>query len=157
VLALAWRDDGKVFAAGGTDHAIYLWGTVNPARPPRILNGHVEQVGHLGFSHGGDLLLSSSSASTRRLSDPTTRAQLVEMPGCSMCQFGPDDQDLENGWQVATGRECRTFHGYRHLHRVAISPGGRLMASSNAYYGVQLWDLAATSEGEKELATVPAG
>jgi WD40 repeat protein/Tfp pilus assembly protein PilF len=156
VSALAWRSDGKVFATGCTDHAIYLWDTVNPAQPLRILKGHVEAVDHLGFSHGGDLLLSAGSDSTIRLWDPMTGQQLVKMPGGSYCQFGPDDQGLDHGWQVATGRECRTFHGSKVLHRVAISAGGRLMASAGDNC-VKLWDLAATREGDKELAILPAG
>src|SRR5262249_51163610 len=70
--------------------------------------------------------------------------------------FGPDDQRLEDGWQVATGRECRTFRGPKKPSRIAISPSGRLMASVHEE-GVQLWDLAATREGDKLLATLPVG
>src|SRR5262249_5154515 len=64
VSTLAWRSDGKVFATGCDDHDIYLWDLAKPAQPLRILKGHLGVVDHLGFSHGGDLLLSASLDST---------------------------------------------------------------------------------------------
>src|SRR5262249_23763807 len=96
--------------------------------------------------------------STDRLWDPMTGQQLLSKPGGVYREqlFAPDDQKLNDGWQVATGRECRTFHGPEDLKWVAISPAGRLMASASAG-GAQLWDLAATSEGDKEVATLPVG
>jgi serine/threonine protein kinase/WD40 repeat protein/Tfp pilus assembly protein PilF len=156
VNTLAWRSDGKVFATGCADHTIYLWDVANPAQPLRTLKGHVRAVVGVGFSHGGDLLVSDSLDSTNRLWDPMTEQQLFSIPGGLCCQFGPDDRELDHGWQVATGRECRTFHGPTELRWVAISPGGRLMASGGVG-DVRLWDLAATREGDKELATLPVG
>ena len=80
----------------------------------------------------------------------------LSKPEDLLCEFGPDDRGLDHGWQLAAGRECRTFQGGSFLKWVAMSPGGRLVASaSNA--GVQLWDLAATHEGDKELAALPIG
>jgi serine/threonine protein kinase/WD40 repeat protein/Tfp pilus assembly protein PilF len=156
VLVLAWRNDGNVFAAGCSDHDIYLWDTLNPGQPLRTLKGHFGAVFNLAFSHGGDLLLSASWDSTNRLWDPKTGQQLLSTPGVLDCAFGPDDRVVDYGWQVAAGRECRTFHGHRELKWVAISPRGRLLASAGAD-GVRLWDLAAPQEADKELATLPAG
>ena len=163
VVTLAWRSDGKVFATGCYDHDIYLWDVANPAQPLRILKGHFGAVVNLAFSHGGDLLFSNSWDSTDRLWDPMTGQQLVSRPGGVYREhhFGPDDQGLDDGWQVATGRECRTFHGRKKPPKwVTISPNGRfrgrLMASVGDD-GVQLWDLAATREGDKLLATLPVG
>jgi eukaryotic-like serine/threonine-protein kinase len=159
VASLAWRGDGKVLATGCWDQHIYLWDTANPARPLRTLEGHFAPVVNLSFSHGGDLLFSTSWDSTDRLWDPLTGRQLVSKPGGVYHEhsFGPDDQALDEGWQVATGRECRTFHGHKQPPRwVAISPAGRLMASVSLE-GVYLWDLAATREGDKLLATLPVG
>jgi eukaryotic-like serine/threonine-protein kinase len=156
IRTLAWRGDGKVFATGCVDHDIYLWDVSNPGQPLRILKGHSAPVFSLNFSRGGDLLLSTSWDSTTRFWDPMTGQQLLSNPGELYCQFGPDDQGLDYDWRVATGRECRTFHGPKELKWVAISPGGRLMASACAD-GVRLWDLAAAREGDKELATLPLG
>jgi eukaryotic-like serine/threonine-protein kinase len=157
VVKLAWRSDGKVFATGCFDHDIYLWDVANPAQPLRILKGHFGEVVNLAFSHGGDLLMSDSWDSTNRLWDPMTGQQLLSKPWARLeHHFAPDDQGLNDGWQVATGRECRTFHSPKELKWVAISPRGRLMASASAD-GVRLWDLAAAREGDKELATLPVG
>ena len=156
VAILAWRSDGRVFATGCHDNDIYLWDTARPAQPLRILKGHSAAVTQLGFSRGGDLLLSDSWDSTCRLWDTRTGQQLVSKPGGLFGVFGPDDQELDHGWHVATGRECRTFHDHVSLKWLAVSPRGRLLASASAD-GVRLWDLAATCEGDKELATLPVG
>jgi serine/threonine protein kinase/WD40 repeat protein/tetratricopeptide (TPR) repeat protein len=162
VFQMAWRDDGKVFATGCYDHDIYLWDVAKPAQQLRVLKGHLAEVFDLAFSHAGDLLISQGWDSTTRLWDAMTGQQLLSMPGGQYRElyFGPDDRGLGPGWQVAAGRECRTFHGRTLLHWVAICPrgpfGGRLMASASDD-GVRLWDLAATREGDKELATLPVG
>ncbi|HEV3256199.1 MAG TPA: protein kinase, partial [Gemmataceae bacterium] len=159
IYQLAWRSDGKVFATGCQDHDIYLWDVSNPAQPLRTLKGHYGAVVGLGFSHGGGLLLSTSWDSTNRLWDPISGQQLVSKPEAlhsCCCQFGPDDQGLDHGWQVATGRECRIFYSHQKPDWVTISPRGRLMASVSTD-GVVLWDLAATREGDKQLATLPVG
>jgi serine/threonine protein kinase/WD40 repeat protein/Tfp pilus assembly protein PilF len=160
VAALAWRSDGKIFATGGDahDHDIYLWDTANSTQRLRVLKGHGGTVTNLAFSHGGDLLLSTSWDSTDRLWDPGTGQQLLCKPSGNYDRdfFGPDDQALNDGWKVASGRECRTFHGPKRLSSVAISPRGRLMASVSTD-GVQLWDLAATREADKQLGTLPVG
>src|SRR5262249_22069899 len=124
----------------------------------RILKGHFGQVVHLAFSHGGDLLFSTSWDSTDRLWDPMTGQQLVSRPGGVYrgYLFGPDDQGLDDGWPVATRREWRAFPASRRLYGVPHGPGGRLIASASAD-SVQLWDLAATREGDKLLDTLPLG
>jgi serine/threonine protein kinase/WD40 repeat protein/tetratricopeptide (TPR) repeat protein len=161
VFALAWRSDGKQFATGCRDGAIYVWDPANASRPPRILKRHSSAVVSLVFSHGGDLLFSNSWDSMDRLWDPGAEQPLVSRPGGSyhFFSFTPDDRALDDGCQVATGRECRTFHGSKIPNRVAICPAGplkgRLMASVHED-AVQLWDLAAPLEGDKLLGTVPA-
>src|SRR5207253_8945799 len=113
----------------------------------------------LAFNHGGDLLVSRSWDSTDRLWDAVSGQPLFSVPrsGDWAPRLGTDDRGLDSGRQVATGRECRTFQGPKKPPRwVAMSPRGRLMASVAAE-GVQLWDLAATREGDKLLDTLPVG
>jgi WD40 repeat protein len=161
VATLAWRSDGKRFATGCRDGDIYLWDATNASRPPRTLKRHFTAVVSLAFSHNGDLLFSNSWDSMDRLWDPVTEQLLVSRPGGSyhFFHFAPDDRALDDGWQVATGRECRTFDGPKVTHRVAICPRGplqgRLMASVSGD-GVYLWDLAAAREGDKLLGILPA-
>jgi serine/threonine protein kinase/WD40 repeat protein/tetratricopeptide (TPR) repeat protein len=156
VFALAWRADGKVFATGCFDNDIYLWDVANPAQHLWHLKGHSGPVAQLCFSHAGDLLQSESWDSTVRLWDTGTGQQLVSTPAgwSDDHQFSPDDRRLDHRWQVATGRECRTFQGGKKLTCVAVSPNGRLLASVSAD-GTRLWDLAAEREGDKFLATLP--
>jgi serine/threonine protein kinase/WD40 repeat protein/Tfp pilus assembly protein PilF len=157
VYTLAWRGDGKLFATGCWNHNIYLWEPTKPAQPSGVLKGHFNTVVYLGFSQRGDLLLSSSWDCTDRLWDPATAQQLVSKPAGwpFRHQIGPDDQGLECGWQMATGRECRTFHGHKgSFFLVAMSPDGGLLASVGSGV-VRLWDLAATREGDKLLGTLP--
>jgi WD40 repeat protein/tetratricopeptide (TPR) repeat protein len=157
IARLAWRSDGQVFATGCFDDDIYLWDVANPAQPLRILKGHGAQVVDVAFSRGGDRLLSGAWDSTNRLWDAITGQLLVSTPVRGEHQshhFGPDDRGREHGWQVATGRECRTFHGSKRLKRIALCPKGRL-AASTCEAGVQLWDLAAACEGDKLLGTLP--
>jgi WD40 repeat protein/tetratricopeptide (TPR) repeat protein len=158
VYNLAWRGDGQALATGCEDHDICLWDAANAARPLRLLKGHFGPVVNLSFSRGGHLLLSNSWDSTDRLWDPATGQQLVSRPASMYhrYRFGPDDRCLDDGWQVATGRECRTFHGRNIPKWVAVSPRGRLLASVSPD-GVQLWDLEARREGDKLLAALPVG
>src|SRR5262249_37059339 len=126
----------------------------NPAQWLRALKGHSGTVDQLDFSRGGDLLLSVCGDDvTSRLWDPMTGNELLNVPGTLPCLFGPDDRGLIHGWQVATGRRRRTFPGRKGLLWVALSPGGRLVASGSRD-GVQLWDVAAAREGDKEVATL---
>jgi serine/threonine protein kinase/WD40 repeat protein len=161
VLVLAWRGDGKVFATGCQDGDIYLWDAASASAPLRTLKGHSGGVVNLAFSQGDDLLLSNSWDSLDRLWDPMTEQLLVSRPGglYRAFRFAGDDQALDDGWQVATGRECRTFHGRKTPYRAAICPRGplqgRLLASVSED-GAQLWDLAAAREGDKLLGTLPA-
>jgi serine/threonine protein kinase/WD40 repeat protein/tetratricopeptide (TPR) repeat protein len=156
VHSLAWRADGMVFATGCFDSDIYLWSVEDSGRLLRIVKGHLGSVFSVAFSRGGDLLVSDGWDSTSRLWDPRTGQQLLFMRGGMSFELGPNGEGLDFAWQEAGGPACRTFHGQKYLRHVALSPGGRLLASVGSA-GVELWDLAANREGDKHLATLPVG
>lgn len=155
ILTMKWRPDGKALATAGSDNNIYLWNAEISSTLLQTLKGHYGPAATLAFSNAGDLLLSESWDSTGRLWDPVSGQQLLSKSSSLIHEhiFAPDDQQLDDGWQVATGRECRTFLGLKKLNWVAVHPNGRLMASASSQ-GTHLWDLAARHEADKMVATV---
>jgi WD40 repeat protein len=154
VACLNWHPDGKLLATGCDDKLIYLWNTVTGQRHA-ILEGHQGYVRACVFNHGGDLLASYGWDGMTRLWDPVSGKQLVSVPG-AVQRFSRDDRWLaytylgpEVGiWEVVPGRECRTLYAYgQHVRTpsVAISPRGRLLASSHDDWA-RLWDLATGQE-----------
>src|SRR5262249_55142525 len=65
----AWRGDGRLFAAAGSDHRIYVW-DMTTDRLQSVLEGHQNTVVGLQFTHAGNLLVSSSWDGTTRVWDP---------------------------------------------------------------------------------------
>ena len=164
-MCLAWGSEGRLAVAGGADtgqrYPIYVWDMARP-HEPLILRGHTSEITHVAFSHGGDLLVSSSWDKTTRLWDPWTGRQLVSADrGDIRARFGPDDRLLAGpaggaflAWEVATGRECRTLHGhaagYKGPWGLDYGPGGNVLASAGND-GVQLWEVASG----KKLPSLP--
>jgi WD40 repeat protein len=72
--------------------------------------------------------------------------------------FSPDgrllassDDDIVHVWEVATGREIRTFRGHRaEIRALAFSSNGRRLASSSLDRTVLIWDLSLRSGGHPE-------
>jgi len=114
IKGFAWHPDGDYLAVGCADNTVRVW-EASTGKPLTVLEGHQNTVMEVAFSHGGDLLASRGWDGTTRLWDPIGGKELVSIPG-HFIRFGPDDrqlafaQDAEVGlWEVATGRECRTF------------------------------------------------
>src|SRR4029077_2071265 len=54
--AVTWRGDGRLFAASGTDHRIYVWDMATN-RLQSVLEGHQNSVVGHQFTHEGCLLI----------------------------------------------------------------------------------------------------
>ena len=150
LFGIAWSPDGTLLAAAGSDFCIYVW-EADSATRRRVLSGHQAEVVGLDFNHSGDLLASRSWDGTSRLWDPRGGRSLVRVPG-AFRSFSADDRWMlivRTGhsnhfaiWEVAAGRELRTFHGHvegKGPWCVDVNPEGRLMASAGDD-GVWLWD-----------------
>ena len=154
--SMAWRGDGRLFAASGSDHRIYVW-DMAANRLQSVLEGHQNTVVGLQFTHAGGLLISSSWDGGARIWDPIRGTHLVTLPG-GLVGLRPDDRQValrerDSGfglWELADGRECRALHHGMVGNRtprpdgwgpsaVDFSPDGRLLASSEGD-GVRLWD-----------------
>ncbi len=165
VRGVAWRADGKLLATASDDHNIYIWDVADLEQPRQVhvLKGHIAQVVRLAFSHGGDLLASRGWDGTTRLWHALTGRVPVTVEGIGadyFLRFSPDDGLLSPSrqgskvylWEVATGRECRTFVPDKVNRRsAAVSPDGRLLACPGNEGSLQLYDLLTN----KEVASLP--
>jgi WD40 repeat protein/serine/threonine protein kinase len=160
VTGVSWHPGGTLLAAT-CGFNVHVW-NVETGKPHCVLVGHQTNVLDCSFNHGGDLLASTGWDNTTRLWDVSSGKELVSIPG-TFTRFSTDDRflayahDTEAGiWDVATGRECRTFHAFgQAVHgpwSVEFQPGGRLLATANDD-GVRVWD---TATG-KLVETLPVG
>jgi eukaryotic-like serine/threonine-protein kinase len=156
IEGVAWRGDGRLLAASGNDHRIYVW-DAHANRLQSVLEGHQNSVVKLQFTHSGSLLISSSWDGSTRVWDPVRGVNLVTAHA-ELIRVGPDDRQVAlrehathlGFWELADGRECRALHhgmvGNRTPrpdnwgpHAIDFSPDGRLLASSDTD-GARLWD-----------------
>ena len=153
---MAWRGDGRLFAASGSDHRIYVW-DMAANRLQSVLEGHQNTVVGLQFTHAGSLLISSSWDGTARVWDPIRGTHLLTLPG-GLLGLGPDDRQVvlrENDsrfgiWELADGRECRALHHGMVGNRTPGLTAGAQTPSTSAptaacwprptVDGVRLWD-----------------
>ncbi len=153
--AVAWRGDGKLFAASGNDHRIYVWDTA-ANRLQSVLEGHQNSVIVLRFTHDGSLLISSSWDGSLRVWDPVRGTNLVTVPA-GLIRIGPHDRQValrDHGslglWELADGRECRACttawlaigrHGLTNgAHTPFTSVPTVACSPRPTFDGVRLWD-----------------
>ena len=155
--------------AGGDERrrpVIYLWDVPN-RQQVGVLEGHKNLAVRATFSPAGDLVASNGWEGMLRLWDPRTGRHLLSMPTTDWPKFNRQGDRLltmSGGvpqlWQVADGREYRTFvadpiRGQQVKqvpYGTSISPDGRFLAAGSED-GTVIWELATGNE----LAHLPTG
>jgi WD40 repeat protein len=138
LLSVALSPDGKILAAGGGDGHTYLWDTAD-GKLRRRLPGRASAVVALAFTPDGrELVATGRDLETVRWNLATGRAQgHVRLPPAGAGGLPerllprPDDPPVPEA-------EASTIQ-VRHGNRLALSPGGRLLALADE--GVQVRDL----------------
>jgi WD40 repeat protein len=154
IWSVAFSPDGKTLAAA-CDNGVEFWETLAGGR--RATFGKQDGAHVLAFSPDGKTLALGRGGGKIKLRDGLTgrvRRRLRGHPGAVFClAFHPAGRLLASGgeagtvrlWDVTTGAETATLPGYmdevyRHVHAVAFSPDGRLLAAGGGG-AVRLWDV----------------
>jgi WD40 repeat protein len=133
VLSVAISPDGMSALSGSDDESLMLF-DLSRGRQLRIFKGHSGHVTSVAFSPDGRVVLSGSRNGRNAFA---INRKLWE-------------DDLVNTlklWDVASGREIRSFIGHsNNVSSVAFSPDGRSALSGSSDKTVKLWDVASGRE-----------
>ena len=155
VYACAFSPDGSTIASGGWDDTVRLWDTAS-ALEIAALRGHSDYVKTVEFDPSGRSLLSVSADRTYRLWDPRTGLETArfseEGRGIRDVKFTPDGRllvvaanhptrklatrDVRSGEIRAVASEAGGD-----VESIAVSPGGRTVATGWKAGRVRLYDL----------------
>jgi len=164
VVALAFSSDGTRLASGGSEGQIKLWDLTSASenqfsRDELAMRQHRSRIDALAFSADGRLLASAGSDGEIRLRDGTTLQELAEPLQQSnqvvTLHFMPDEKKLIAialdpglGWMGAratiwnlTTHQKEQEQPIRTSGRAAVSPSGRIVATSGGNGEIWLWDL----------------
>lgn len=150
--AVAWSQDGSIYAAGGNGGEILLFERDNKD-PFRLLTGHSDWIRTLAFSPDGTMLASGSDDGDVRLWDTSTWELIKTLSGVDSwilsLAWSPTDQALVTGdangtvnlWDTTTGYMIEPLYGHDDWVRcVAWSPDNRFLASAGDDGIVNIWD-----------------
>jgi WD40 repeat protein/tRNA A-37 threonylcarbamoyl transferase component Bud32 len=165
---IQFSPDGRNLAAGSESGTVKVWDVVT-GKEGSPLPGHAGVVRCVAFSPDGTRLASGGEDRTVRLhSLGEGRAQQFRMPNTvNDVAFSPDGRTLAavaDGpeavvrlWNLETGEET-TWEGHTgHVHGLAFSPVGSLLATGAEDGTVRLWDRHAGSAGVRTIGPGPFG
>ena len=163
--AAAFSPDGRLFALGGADAAVRLWGTASLAEV-RAFRGHADWVTAVAFTADGRAVLSASADKTLRRFD-VPRAEAAADAGhtgtVQAVAVSPDGRRLATGgrdravkvWSLADGKLIATLTGSAASVTALAFTADDTLASTGNDGRVRWWSL--TPDGGRELRSAPTG
>jgi WD40 repeat protein/tRNA A-37 threonylcarbamoyl transferase component Bud32 len=180
VRCVAFSPDGTRVAAGGNDHAVWIWDAASGTEV-RTLPGHDDWVTALAFSPGGRLLATAGADRVVKLWDAASGQLRAVLRGHSVAvaavAFAPDGKRLASGgaqvvpssfdpasrfggtgpgevklWDVATAKEAGALAGpTAGVFCLAFAPDGKTLAAACQDRAVRLWDVCTGKQREAPL------
>ncbi len=161
VGCVAYSPDGARIVSGSLDKTVKVWDATS-GKQLLTLTGHKSSVRDVAFSPDGKRIASGADDGTMRLWEAATGRELLKIEGFVEknvffgigLAFSPDGKRVAGCgtsgtrttlkvWDVATGREMRTFNGNSGVPvSQAFSPDGTRIATAGDDGLVRIWDAA---------------
>ena len=152
VTAYAFSPDSEMFASGGQDSTIVLWGVKTGKRLAYLMGYTKKSIGAFAFS-GDSKTLASASGNKILLWDVSTRKQvnnfdavndiaaLAFSPGGKILASGGEDGRIQVWDLVSSPQIQTTFAGHQgSVHVLMFSPDGETLASGSTDGTILVWD-----------------
>ena len=147
IFAAAFSPDGRRYAAGNKDGAIWVW---NVAGGPRIeLRGQGSRVYDVGFGPTNDRLVSAGDDGTARIWDVVgsvvikTPANGIDVSSDGRFVATSNEGGTTRVWETATGRLVASLKGAGDWTTAKFSPkNDTLVLGSDASRDIRFWHLS---------------
>ena len=147
---------GDTIATGDNRGRIRLW-TTNDGRESLLLQSTASRINSVSFSPDGRFLVSGGDESVINIWDIRSGLALhtIKDPayGVTGVAFNPDGLTVATGagnalrlWDVASGREIRSFDNLATVTSVRFSPDGQRLVAGTYSGAIKLWTVATGTE-----------